>query len=167
MAEVHNGRQIRTLAMSQATIPPALIGDFFTRGLASLDGVFTYRRKALACGPGSLVLFQYAGAIRAAAVLDYIADDVVVDEDGVPWPGAYVFKSESIGWLSEPIFLEELRRVAPNVHVFGQASHTIALDRWDVVVGLLRDHGWSGVLDVEDGAAPLARGDKISMADGL
>lgn len=151
MASTRNARQIRTLAMSRATIPPALIGDFFTRGLASLGGVFTYRRKALACGPGSLVLFQYAGAIRAAAVLDHIEDDVVVDEDGTPWPGAYVFKPESIGWLGEPIFLEELRRVAPNVCVFGQASHTIALDRWGAVVELLEAHGWTGVRGIEAG----------------
>ena len=138
-----SARQIRTLAMSQATIPPALIGDFFARGLAELGGVFTYRRKALACGPGSLVLFQYGGAIRAAAILDRIEDDVVVDENGVPWPGAYVFDPATIGWLDAPISLEELRQVAPNVRVFGQASHTIALEKWDEVVALLARHGWA------------------------
>ena len=134
-------KQIRTLAMSQNTIPPARIGDFFTRVLpGELAGVFTYPRKALACGPGSLVLFQYAAAIRAHAILGHIKDDVVVDEGGVAWPGAYVFVPESIQYLGTPIYLEELRTVAPNIRVFGQASHTIDLMRWDEVMGLLARH---------------------------
>lgn len=134
-------KQIRTLAMSRNTIPPARIGDFFTRELpGELEGVFTYPRKALACGPGSLVLFQYAAAIRAHAILDHIEDDVVVDDEGRPWPGAYVFVPKSIGYLGSPIGLEELRRVAPNVRVFGQASHTIDLARWDAVMELLARH---------------------------
>ncbi len=134
-------KQIRTLAMSQGNIPPALIGDFFTRELpGELGGVFTYRRKALACGPGSLILFQYAAAIRAHAVLDHIEDDVVVDEEGIAWPGVYVFVPASIHYLGTPICLEELRTVAPNIRVFGQASHTIDLALWDEVMALLDRH---------------------------
>lgn len=134
-------RQIRTLAMSRCTIPPARIGDFFTRELpGDLKGVFTYRRKALACGPGSLVLFQYDAAIRAHAVLSHIEDGPVVDEEGAVWPGAYIFEPVSIHWLAEPIFLDELQAVAPYIRVFGQASHTIDLSAWDEVRNLLARH---------------------------
>jgi len=90
-------------------------------------GKYWYRKQGLNAQPGTVVLFQFAGKIIASATLDRVQPFKVPDGPNKDYKGALHFIPSSIK-VFEPMGLEIIRAIWPNVSRFGRAKWSLDPD---------------------------------------
>ena len=120
--------EIRILPNDKINFPTEMdFKKFITDDLVERDGVYHFLKKGMNCPLNTLVLFQYEGKIRAVGVLVDLIRKAYVDEDGVAWSGYYVFDTETLLYLDNPIDVRTLKMIYPEFGGFNQAKQIVPL----------------------------------------
>ena len=130
--------EIRILPNNKKTFPTEEEFRYFVEHtMMKRGGYYYFPNVMMHANPGSLVLFQYDGMIRACAVLKGAFRKPVINEFGEHHAGYYLFDKNTITYLSSPIDKEKLQKAYPKFKGFSQAKQSIPLEYLDDVLELL------------------------------
>ena len=133
-------KSIRILPSDKGTFPTEQEYKLFIQNtVLSRGGYYYFPSSMMKCPENTLVLFQYAGMIRATGVLIDLAKEKKIDERGVEYAGYYKFDVDTVRYLANPISKEQLKSVYPEFRGFNQTKHIIPLDYLLALKSLLQD----------------------------
>ena len=121
-------KQIRILPMSKKDEFPnksieEVQKEFFMGELIKNGGQYNYRKTGMDCSEGSIILFQFDGAIIACAKLIGI-DRISMIENDIQYNGAYIFDKKSIQ-IFEPITAKEISAISSEIKFLSQVKQQI------------------------------------------
>ena len=113
--------------------------SFIQTTIPSRGGYYYFPSSMMKCPKKSLVLFQYAGMIRAIGVLIDFGKENITDERGVEYAGYYKFEVDTVHYLANPISKDQFKTIYPQFRGFNQTKQIIPLENLTALRSLLRN----------------------------
>ncbi len=131
---------IRVLPSDRGTFSTEEEFKFFIQNtLLSRGGYYYFPSSMMKCPKNTLVLFQYAGMIRATGILIDFAKGKRIDERGMIYAGYYKFDIDTVHYLVDPISTEQFKTIYPEFKEFNQTKQIIPVHYLSALQALLKN----------------------------
>lgn len=153
-------QSIRILPNDKSTFPTEEEFKEFVEGaMCERGGYYYFTNSMMNCPANTLVLFQYAGKIRATGLLIDSERKAVINEQGEKYSGYYQFDVDTLHYLCSPIEKEDVQKIIPSFKGFNQSKQKIDLEYNDAIHMILAkkdDFYVQGKGDINDPVSPKA-----------
>lgn len=113
---------------------------FMGKKLINRGGYYYFPSQMMSCPDNTLVLFQYAGKIRAVGILIESKKIKTFDEEGNEYAGYYKFDTNTIYIIGSPINKEQMQNRIPEFRNFNQSKQVISLNYLEEILEMLSDN---------------------------